>query len=100
MIRYVPYIQTFKFQTCKDKNRCPHVQSHKLVYVSGVHCHMCAYKRLCFSVLYCVVLHRVQYLYVKPRMPRSKHKSSGDAAGAQETPDAALYYCTSQGTIL
>ena len=31
MIRYVPYIQTFKFQTFEDVNVRFHVQSHKLV---------------------------------------------------------------------
>ena len=37
-----------------------HVQSHKLVHVSGVHCHTCIlYKCLCFCVLYCPVLYGV-----------------------------------------
>ena len=39
------------------------------------------YKWLCFCVLYCAVLYRVQYLYFKPRMSGSKCKSSNDVAG-------------------
>ena len=37
-----------------------HVQSYKLVHVSGVHCHTCIlYKCLCFCVLYCSALYGV-----------------------------------------
>ena len=39
------------------------------------------YKWLCFHVLYCTVPHRVQYLYFKTRMSRSKCKNSGNVAG-------------------
>ena len=59
-----------------------HVQSSKLIHVSGVQCHTCASSTsgcaLC-ALLY--VLYRVQYLYFKPRMSGSKHKSISDVTG-------------------
>ena len=41
-IQWVPYIGIFKLPTFKDSNLHSRFQSHKLVHVSGGHCHMCA----------------------------------------------------------
>ena len=57
---------------------CLQVQSHKLVHVSGVHCHVRASSTCGCAFGHFTVLYRVQYLYFNPRMSRSKHKSSGD----------------------
>ena len=55
----VSYSRTFKLQTCKEASIHLHVQSCKLVHVSGVHCHAwasptggCAF--VYFTVLYCI----------------------------------------------
>ena len=60
-----------------------HVQSCKVVQVSGIHGHTHASSRvavlLCTSLYSTVQSTGVQSLYFKPRMSRSKHKSSGDA---------------------
>ena len=84
-------IQAFNSWTFKDLSVCSHVQSHKLVHVSGVHCYMCApcmcaqtQKRLCFCILYYTVLYGIQLIqhyYYKSRMYRHKCKNSGDVAG-------------------
>ena len=63
-----------------------HVRSHKLVHVSGVHCHVCAASTsgcafVYFPVQYCIEYTVVQYLYFKPRMSGSRCKSSNDVAG-------------------
>jgi len=42
LLQSVPYTHIFKLQIIKDVNMCSHVQSHKLVHVSGLHFHMCA----------------------------------------------------------
>ena len=53
-----------------------------LVHVSGVHCHVHASSTAGCAFVYCTVPYGilyhtvVQYLYFKPRMSRSKHKSS------------------------
>ena len=83
-----------------------HVQSRKLVQLSGIHC--TRMRPLQVVVLLCALLYStvqrtvVRYLCFKPRMSRSKHKSSGDVAGTPiGVPAIELYYyCTSQGTIL
>lgn len=69
----------FKLQPAKYVNVCLHVQSHRSVHVSGVHCHVCIlYRWLCSSVFLCRVqstaLYRVQQLslYFKPRMSRKQ----------------------------
>ena len=77
-----PYIWTFKLGTFKGVNLCSHVQS----YVSSCIWHTLSYayilyKWLCFCVFHYTVLCRLQYLYFKPRMSGSKHKSSGNIAG-------------------
>ena len=58
-IQKVSYIRTFKLRTFKDENMHSHVQSCKLVHVSGIHCHMhasstsgCAF--VYFTVQYCI----------------------------------------------
>ena len=43
-----------------------------------LHCHMYASSISSCAFVYCTVLYRVQYLCFKPRMSRSKHKSSSD----------------------
>ena len=58
-IQEVPYIRTFKLQTFKDANMHLHVQSHKLVHVSGKHGHTCASSTsgcafVYFTVQYCI----------------------------------------------
>ena len=59
-----------------------HVQSGKLVHVSGIHCHVCASSKSgCTFVYFTVESTVAQYLYFKPRMSGSKCKSSGDVAG-------------------
>ena len=69
-----------------------HVQSGKLVHVSGIHCHVCASSKSgCTFVYFTVESTVAQYLYFKPRMSGSKCKSSGDVTGT------VLYfsrYCT------
>lgn len=40
LLQSVPYTHIFKLQIIKDVNMCSHVQSHKLVHVSGTHCHV------------------------------------------------------------
>ena len=85
-------------RTFKDANVRSHVQSHKSGHVSGVHCHVCASSTsgcafAYITVHYCIQS-VVQYLYVKPRMSGSEHKSSGDvAAGAKKH---QLFYYTLQ----
>ena len=62
---------------------CLHVQSHKLVHVSGEHCHTCtSFTRGCGFVYFIVQYHIEYSIFVsKPRMSGSKCKSSGDVAG-------------------
>ena len=56
----VPHIRTFKLWTFKDANVHPHVQSRKLLHVSGIQCHVrasstrgCAF--VYFTVQDCIV---------------------------------------------
>ena len=62
---------------------CSYVQSRKLVHVSGVHRHA---HLLQVVVLLCILLYSTiqstveQYLYSKPRIPRSKCTSSSSVA--------------------
>ena len=58
-LHQVPYIWTFKLWTFKDANVRSHVQSRKLVHVSGVHCHVhasstCGCAFVYFTVQYCI----------------------------------------------
>ena len=68
--------------------RCEHASagSNLRVHVSGIHCHKHASSTT--GVVLCTLLKSmifstevVWYLYFKPRMCRSKHKSSTDGAG-------------------
>ena len=66
----------FHLQTFQDVNVHLHVQSLVSSCVWLTLSHVCIlYKWLCFCVLYCTVLHRVQYLYFKPKMSENKRKS-------------------------
>ena len=58
-IHKVSYIRTFKLRTFKDANVRLHVQSRKLVQVSGVHYQVCASSTngcafMYFTVQYCI----------------------------------------------
>ena len=44
-------------------------------------CACTLYKWLCFCALYSTAVYRGEYLYLKPRMSGSKHKSSSGVAG-------------------
>ena len=44
----------------KEANVCSHVQAHKLVHVSGVHCHVCASSTSNCGFIYFTVLYKVQ----------------------------------------
>ena len=57
----VPYIRTFKLRTFKDANMCSHVQSHKLVHVSGVHCHTHASSISGCAFVYFTVQYYIEY---------------------------------------
>ena len=76
----MPFIWTFK-----HANVCSHVHSCKSVHVSSADCRM---RPLQVAVFLCTLLYSSvwstveQYLYFKSRMSKSKHKSSGNAAGA------------------
>ena len=59
LLQSVPYTHIFKLQIIKDVSMCSHVQSHKLVHVSGIHCHRhacptsgCVF--VSFPVRYCI----------------------------------------------
>ena len=74
---------------------CLHVQSCKLVHVSGIHCHGCASSTSCcllWALLQSTVqIIVIQYLYFKPRISGSKHKSSSDVVGIAQKHQ--LLYC-------
>ena len=58
-LQWVSYIQTFKLRTFKEANVRSHIQSHKLVHVSGVHCHVRASSTRGCAIVCCTVLYRV-----------------------------------------
>ena len=60
-IQQVPYIRTFELWAFKDVNTCLHIQSRKLVHVSGVHCHMCASSTSGCAFVYFTILYRAQW---------------------------------------
>ena len=60
LIQQVPYIRTFELWTFKDVNTCLHIQSHKLVHVSGVHCYMRASSTSGCAFMDFTILYRVQ----------------------------------------
>ena len=60
-VQQVPYIGTFRLQTFKDVNMHSHVQSHKLVPVSSVHCHMRKPSTSGCAFVYFTVHYRVEY---------------------------------------
>ena len=64
----VPYIRTFKLQTFEDVNMCLHVQSHKLVHMSGIYCHMWTSSTSVVVLLFTVWSTVVRYLYLKARI--------------------------------
>ena len=68
---------------------CPHAQSHKLVHISGVCCHMQASSTSGCAFVYFTIQHYIEYvvkyLYFKPRMSGSKDKSSSEIAGTAKT---------------
>ena len=79
-----PLHTSLQMQTFNDANMHSHVQSRKLVHMSGVHCHLRASSTSGCAFVYFIVQYCIDYsstLYFKPRMSRSKHKSSGDVAG-------------------
>jgi len=84
LVRLVPYIETFNLQTFKDVNVHSHVQSCKLVHMSGVRCHVHA-SSTNGCVLHCTVQYTV-CLYFKPRMSGSKQKRSSVIAGTAKKP--------------
>ena len=57
----VPYTRIFKSQTFRDVNVRLPVQSHALVHVSRVHCHVHASSTSGSAFLYFTILYRVQY---------------------------------------
>ena len=59
-IQYVPYMQTFKLPTFKDTNMCMHIESCKLVHVSGVHCHMHAFSGRSCAFVYLTLQHCIE----------------------------------------
>ena len=86
LIQLVPYIRTFKLRTFKDANVCSHVQSCKLVHVSGVHCHVrasftngCAFVYL--TVQYCIDYSSTVSLFQAQDVRKQVYKSSSDVAG-------------------
>ena len=63
-----------------------HVQSHKSVHTSGIHCmHI---HPLQMVVLLCTLQYYIEYiaeyLYFKPRMSRNRYKISSDITGTAE----------------
>ena len=76
--------QTFELLSCELSNTRSCVQTGKLVHISDVHCHLCASSQL--FVFLCTLLYSttfrttIECLYFKPRISRSKCKSSGDVA--------------------
>ena len=65
-MQQVPYIWTFKLQTFKNSNLRSHIQSHKLVQMSGMHCHMHASSTsdsVCFTVQHCIEHSRTVSLF-------------------------------------
>ena len=55
-VHYVPYIRTFKLRTFKDADVRSHVQSCRLVDMSGIHCHVCASSTSVCAFVYFTVL--------------------------------------------
>ena len=57
----------------------------KLVHMSGIHCHVCAYSTTGCSFLYLTGQYCIEYSGIgslsQSRMSGSKHKSSGDISG-------------------
>ena len=60
-LQYVPYIRTFKLWTFKDVNVHSHVQSRKLVHMSGGLCHMCASSTSSCAFVYFTVQYCIEY---------------------------------------
>ena len=62
-----------------------HVQSCKLVHVSGIHCHVRASSTSGYAFVYFTVQYRIEYSSTaslfQAQMSGSKCKSSGDVAG-------------------
>ena len=63
---------------------CICMSNHMLVHISGIHCHVIISCISCcgfvhFNLQYCI--DTVQYLYFKPRLSGSQHKSRCDTAG-------------------
>ena len=68
---------TCTLQTFKDVNMHSHVQSHELVRVSGVHCHLRVSSTSGRASVYCTVQSTlVQDHHLKPRMSGSKCKTA------------------------
>ena len=62
--------------------------------MSGAHCHVCVSsvsgRALCTLLYRTIERTAVQCLYFKSRMSKSKHKSSGNAAGAAKKPQVIM----------
>ena len=78
-------IWDFNWELSKMQTWCSHVQSVRLVHISGIRCHTCASSTRSCAFVFFNVQYRIEYsrtlLYFKPRMSGSKHKSSSDVAG-------------------
>ena len=86
-----PYIETSKLQTFKDVNMLLHVQSCSLQSLCTLSAVWIVCKWLGLCVLYSTVQRTVVwYLYFKSRMSESKHKNSGDVAGAAKKGQAIM----------
>ena len=54
-------MRTFKLRTFKDVDLSSHVQSRKLVHVSGVHCHVRASSTSVCDFVYFIVQYCIEY---------------------------------------
>ena len=89
----------------KDTNVCLHVQSSKLVHVSGVHCHMCAYSTTGCDFVYVTVQYCIEYgstvsVFQAQDLLQSVTLLACSLDASPCMPAVVLYYCTFQGTVL
>lgn len=79
-----PYV-TSKLQAFKAMNICSHVQSLKLVYVSGIYCHVHTSPTSSCPFMYFLLLstiYSINTIFISsPGCPGSKCKSNGDKVG-------------------
>ena len=81
-------------QTFKDVNVCSHVQSHKLVHMFGIHCHVCASSTCGWIFVYFIEYSSTVSLF-QAKDVRSKCKASGAIAVLRSTSYCYFSrYCT------